>query len=111
MVWKLQGINILPQQKMFALQRIPEWKTDFAKFLVQKALASSVPQESVKLISKVNYTCKTKSSCPRPSTTAESIVAVDPTNPSSSTQSAAILEVIPKKKALVGDEKHYKQYL
>ena len=30
-----------------------------------------------------SYTCKTKSRCPKPSTTAKSVVVVDPTTPSS----------------------------
>ena len=47
------------------------------------------------------HTCKAKSSysCPRPPTIVESVVAVDPTTPSSSIQLAAILKEIRGKKS------------
>ena len=47
------------------------------------------------------HTCKAKSSysCPKPSTIVESIVAVDPTTPSSSIQLASILKEIRGKKS------------
>ena len=45
-----------------------------------------------------NHTCKAKNSCPRPSAIVESAVAVNPTTPPGSIQSAAILKAIRKKK-------------
>ena len=45
-----------------------------------------------------SHTCKAKNSCPRPSIIVESAVAVDPTTPSSSIQSTAILKAIQEKR-------------
>ena len=82
-------------------------EVDFVKFVVPKALTSSVPQESMKLIKGLSkadifhvgsHTRKAKNSCPRPSTIVESAVAVVPTTPPSSIQSVAILKAIREKR-------------